>query len=147
MQGIKTLPIRFAAHSDNALKVARALASHPDIDQVVYPGLPSFAQHDLAQAQHRYHGGMLAFEVASGLARGREFIQALQLCTLAENLGATETLVTHPVSMTHGDVPKAQREATGITDGLIRLSVGLESADAIIADLQQALAITGRRVA
>lgn len=129
----------------NAQRVAEFLESHPAVKSVWYPGLARFAQHELALKQHAcadgetLHGGIIAFEVHGGTAAGIAVMNSVKLCSLAENLGATETLITHPVSMTHGDVPKAQREATGITDGLIRLSVGLEDARDIIADLEQAL--------
>lgn len=145
LKGLKTLPLRLRQHCVNAQRVAEFLESHPAVKSVWYPGLARFAQHELALKQHAcadgetLHGGIIAFEVHGGTAAGIAVMNSVKLCSLAENLGATETLITHPVSMTHGDVPKAQREATGITDGLIRLSVGLEDARDIIADLEQAL--------
>jgi cystathionine beta-lyase/cystathionine gamma-synthase len=150
LRGLKTLPLRIRQHSRNALKVARFLEQHPAVVRVNYPGLKSFPQHELAQKLHGpfggFHGGMLSFEVKGGVEAGIKVMNSVKLCSLAENLGAVETLITHPVSMTHGDVPVAQRLAAGITDGLVRLSVGLEEPADIIADLNQALAIaTGLR--
>ncbi|MBL8888054.1 MAG: PLP-dependent transferase [Phycisphaerales bacterium] len=159
LKGLKTLPLRIRQHSRSALEVARFLESHPKVAKVFYPGLSEFPQAELALRQNRsqlgtkiegkrslknadsetFFGGIVAFEVAGGVDSGVTVMNNVQLCTLAENLGATETLITHPVSMTHGDVPREQRERTGITDGLIRLSVGLEDPADIIADLEQAL--------
>ncbi len=146
LRGIKTLPLRLRAHSEHALEVAQWLQAHPQVTSVRYPGLPSFPQHALATRQHRLHGGVLAFEVAGGAAAGVALLNALRLCALAESLGAVETLVTHPVTMTHGDVPLAHRQRTGITDGLVRLSVGLEDPRDLIADLEQALAVAAEEV-
>lgn len=146
LRGLKTLPLRIRRHCRSAQKVAEYLQSHPKISKVSYPGLRTFPQHSLAQRLHTsptgevLHGGIVTFEVIGGVRSGITVMNSVRLCSLAENLGAAETLITHPVSMTHGDVPKVQREATGITDGLIRLSVGLEDAEDIIADLEQALA-------
>ena len=139
LRGIKTLPLRLRQHSAHAQAVAEWLVSHPRVTRVLYPGLPSFPQHELAVRQQRRHGGILAFEVEGGLAAGTALMNAVRLCALAENLGAVETLVTHPASMTHGDVPREQRERAGVTDGLVRLSVGLEEPADIIADLAQAI--------
>ncbi len=138
-RGIKTLPLRLQQHSRGAQVVAEWLEQHPDVERVHYPGLPSFPQHELAQRQHALQGGMLAFELKQGTEAGIALMNAVQLCVLAENLGAAETLITHPVSMTHADVPREVRERTGISDGLVRLSVGLEDPRDIIADLAQAL--------
>lgn len=140
LRGLKTLPLRIKQHSQNALEVARWLENHPRINRVLYPGLDSFPQRALAAAQHRgLHGGLLAFEVEGGAEAGRRVLNSVKVCSLAENLGAVETLITHPVTMTHGDVPREQREKVGITDGLIRVSVGLEDPADIIADLSQAI--------
>jgi cystathionine beta-lyase/cystathionine gamma-synthase len=139
LRGIKTLPLRLRQHSQNALAVAGWLEAHPDVRQVLYPGLPSFPQHELALRQHAGHGGVLAFEVEGGARTGVALMNALRLCSLAESLGAVETLVTHPASMTHGDVPPDQRLRTGVSDGLVRLSVGLEDPEDVMADLEQAL--------
>ncbi len=139
LQGVKTLPLRMKQHSENALRVAQFLAEHPRIEKIIYPGLESFPQYDLAVKQQISGGALIAFEVMGGAEAGIRLMNAVKLCSLAENLGAAETLITHPVSMTHGAVPKEQREAAGITDGLVRLSVGLENPEDLIADLEQAL--------
>jgi cystathionine beta-lyase/cystathionine gamma-synthase len=144
LQGVKTLPLRMKQHSENALRVAQFLEQHPQIKTVIYPGLESFAQFDLAQKQQKSGGALIALEVAGGAEAGICLMNSVKLCSLAENLGAAETLVTHPVSMTHGSVPQQQREAAGITEGLVRLSVGLENPDDLIADLRQALEKTSR---
>lgn len=139
LRGLKTLPIRMKAHSENALVVAQWLEQHPAVARVNYPGLDSFPQKALAEKQQAGFGGMLSFELHGGAEAGITLMNSVELCSLAENLGAVETLITHPVSMTHGDVPVAQRKKVGITDGLVRLSVGLESPVDIIRDLEQAL--------
>ncbi len=141
MQGIKTLELRLKQHSHNAQIVAEYLENHPLVSKVYYPGLKSFAQRELADRQHLggLHGGMLAFEVSGGYEHALKVMNSVRLCSLAESLGATETIVTHPASMTHVMMSKEQREAIGLTDGLIRFSVGLEDAVDIIADLEQAL--------
>ncbi len=140
LQGVKTLPARMEVHTRNALCVALFLEEHPRVTRILYPGLDSFPQRDLAQRQQRGGGALLAFEVEGGAEAGVRVLNNVRLCALAENLGATETLITHPATMTHAAVPVEQRQATGITDGLIRLSVGLESPDDIIDDLRRALA-------
>lgn len=139
LQGIKTLSIRMERQSANALAIANYLESHPKVSQVAYPGLTSFPQHDLAKGQATGFGAMLWFEVQGGVSVGKRLMDSVRLCTLAENLGSVETLVTHPVTMTHADVEKAERERVGISDGLVRLSVGLEDVEDLIADLDQAL--------
>ena len=139
LQGVKTLGVRMARHSENALRVARFLAGHPGVVRLAYPGLESFPQSELARRQQAAGGALIAFEVEGGAEAGVRLMNSVRLCSLAENLGAAETLITHPVSMTHGSVPPEQRAAAGITDGLVRLSVGLEDPDDIIADLEQAL--------
>ena len=140
LQGVKTLPLRMERHAANALRVARFLEGHPHVVRLLYPGLPSFPQHELARQQQGSGGALLAFEVEGGVEAGIRAMNRVRLCALAENLGAAETIITHPASMTHAAVPAEQRLATGITDGLIRLSVGLEEPDDIIEDLRQALA-------
>jgi cystathionine beta-lyase/cystathionine gamma-synthase len=140
LQGVKTLPLRMERHTRNATAVASWLERHPRVTRLVYPGLPSFPQHELAQRQQKGGGALLAFEVEGGTEAGIRVMNALRLCSLAENLGAAETLVTHPASMTHAAVPAEQRARTGITDGLVRLSVGLEDPADLIADLERALA-------
>jgi cystathionine beta-lyase/cystathionine gamma-synthase len=139
LRGLKTLTMRLERHSQNALEVARWLESHESVSRVFYPGLPAFPQYTLAVRQQRTHGGMLSFEVNGGASAARTVMNSVKLCSLAENLGAAETLITHPASMTHADIPSEVRESLGISDGLIRLSVGLEDAPDIIADLDQAL--------
>lgn len=139
LQGVKTLPLRMAQHSANALRVAEFLAEHPRVIKLLYPGLPSFPQYELARRQQASGGALIAFEVEGGVAAGVRLMNSVRLCALAENLGAAETIITHPASMTHADVPPEQRAAAGITDGLVRLSVGLENANDLIADLVQAL--------
>ncbi len=139
LRGLKTLPLRLEKHSANALAVAEFLEQHPEVQTVHYPFLPSFRQFDLAREQQSGGGGMLSFELHGGLEAGAEFIKNLKLFALAENLGAVESLITHPATMTHGSVPPEQRRAAGISDGLIRLSVGLEGEQDLIADLDWAL--------
>ncbi len=139
LQGIKTLPLRIRQHSENALAIAKFLEQHPKIDSVCLPGLPSFPQHKLALQQQKNFGGILTFEVQGGYDNSVKLLNTLKLCILAENLGAIETIITHPASMTHGPIPREEREAIGISEGLVRLSVGLESPEDIINDLNQAL--------
>lgn len=142
LQGVKTVGLRMAQHSENALRVARFLESHPQVTRLLYPGLESFPQFELARKQQTSGGALIAFEVDGGVDAGIRLMNSVKLCALAENLGSAETLITHPASMTHADVPPAQRQAAGITDGLVRLSVGLEDPVDIIRDLSQALART-----
>jgi cystathionine beta-lyase/cystathionine gamma-synthase len=139
LQGVKTLSIRMDAQSENALAIAKFLESHPKVDRVCYPGLPSHPQHDLARRQASGFGAMVWFEVKGGVASGKRIMDSLRLWSLAENLGSVESLVTHPVTMTHADVDQAERKRVGITDGLVRLSVGLEDGEDLIEDLKQAL--------
>jgi len=142
LQGVKTLPLRMERHCANALAVARFLEAHPRVTRVHYPGLDSFPQREIARRQHRAGGAggaLLAFEVEGGTEAGIRVLNNTRLCALAENLGSAETLITHPASMTHAAVPVEQRMATGITDGLVRLSVGLENPADLIEDLRRAL--------
>jgi len=139
LQGAKTLSIRMDRQSANALAIAKFLEAHPKVSQVAYPGLESFGQKALASKQASGYGAMLWFEVEGGVAAGKTIMDSVQLCSLAENLGSVETLITHPVTMTHSDVEEAERKRVGITDGLVRLSVGLEDVEDIIADLEMAL--------
>ena len=139
LQGAKTLPLRIRQHSDNALEIAKFLEKHPQVENVIYPGLESFPQYELTKKQQSTGGALIAFEVAGGTQAGIDLMNSVKLCSLAENLGAAETLITHPASMTHSAVPIEQRVSAGITDGLVRLSVGLENPADIIADLEQAL--------
>ena len=145
LQGVKTLPLRMARHCENAWRVARFLETHPRVIELAYPGLESFPQFELAQRQQSAGGALIAFEVEGGVNAGVRLMNSVRLCALAENLGAAETIITHPVSMTHGSVPPEQRAAAGITDGLVRLSVGLENSDDIIADLERALDASSER--
>ena len=139
LQGVKTVGLRMAQHSENALQIARFLEAHPRISKVLYPGLESFPQFELARKQQTTGGALIAFEVDGGVDAGVRLMNNVRLCALAENLGSAETLITHPASMTHADVPAPQRQAAGISDGLVRLSVGLENPADIIKDLSQAL--------
>ena len=139
MQGVKTLSERMDRQSANALQVARFLEAHPKVTAVGYPGLESFPQHDLAKRQASGFGAMAWFEVEGGVEAGKRMMRAVELWTLAENLGAVESLITHPVTMTHGDMSAEERSRAGITDGLVRLSVGLEDAEDLIHDLATAL--------
>ena len=138
-QGLKTLELRMARHCDNAMRVARFLESHPSIARVNYPGLESHPDHAIALKQMSHPGAMMSFELKEGMEAGKRFIDALKMCARAVSLGTCDTLVSHPASMTHYGVPKAQREKSGITDGLIRMSVGIENAEDILEDLGQAL--------
>lgn len=139
LQGVKTLSERMDRQSENALRLARFLEDHPKVETVRYPGLESFPQHDLAKRQASGYGAMLWFEVTGGLDSGIRVMDSVGLWTLAENLGSVESLITHPPTMTHSDVEEEERARVGITDGLIRLSVGLEDVEDLIEDLAQAL--------
>ncbi|GMQ86572.1 MAG: bifunctional cystathionine gamma-lyase/homocysteine desulfhydrase [Acidimicrobiia bacterium] len=139
LQGVKTLSERMDRQSDNARQIARFLEAHPKVTVVQYPGLESFPQHDLAKRQASGFGAMIWFEVMGGVAAGKRLMDSLELWTLAENLGSVESLVTHPVTMTHADVGAEERARVGITDSLIRLSVGLEDAEDLIEDLSHGL--------
>lgn len=137
--GLKTLEIRMDRHCDNAIRVAHYLEDHPSVDRVNYTGLLSHPDHELAKRQMRNFGGMLSFELKGGLAAGKSFMNRLQFCSLAPTLGDVDTLVVHPATMSHINVPPEVRAKHGITDGLIRISVGIESVEDIIADLDQAM--------
>lgn len=139
LQGCKTLSVRMERQAANALAIATFLEGHPSVTWVAYPGLPSFPQHALARRQATGFGAMLSFEVKGGVAAGKALMDRIRLWTLAENLGSVESLITHPVTMTHADVEPAERRRIGLTDGLVRLSVGLEDADDLIAALRDAL--------
>ena len=139
IRGLKTLHLRMDRHASNAMEVARFLEEHPKVSWVRYPGLPSHPQHDVAKRQMSGYGGMLSFGVRGGLEAGRRLMDNVRLCTLAVSLGAVDTLIQHPASMTHADVPQDVREETGITDDLVRISVGIEDPEDIIADLDRAL--------
>ncbi len=139
LQGVKTLSERMDRQSANALAIAEWLEGHPKVDYVNYPGLASHPQHELAGSQATGYGAMVCFEVEGGLETGKKLMDAVELWSLAENLGSVESLITHPVTMTHASIPQADREAVGITDGLVRLSVGLEDVEDLIDDLSSAL--------
>jgi len=137
--GIKTLDLRMKKHDSNAKTVAEFLESHPKVSKVTYPGLPSHPMHTVAKEQMSGFSGMISFELIGGTKAGKTVMNSVQLAKLAESLGAVETMITHPATMTHADVPQEERIARGFTDGLVRLSVGIENPDDIIADLEQAL--------
>jgi len=139
LQGSKTLSLRIERQSANAQVIAEFLEKHPKVDQVRYLGLKSFPQRALAQEQASGFGAMLWFEVKGGVKSGKKLMDSVKLCTLAENLGSVETLITHPVTMTHAVMAPAERLRVGITDGLVRLSVGLEDVEDLVADLREAL--------
>ncbi|MDP6621263.1 MAG: PLP-dependent aspartate aminotransferase family protein [Alphaproteobacteria bacterium] len=140
LAGIKTLHLRMERHAANAQKIAEYLESHAKVASVSYPGLPSHPQHAVAKAQMSGFSGMISFELTGGIPAGKTLMNTVELCGLAESLGAVETMITHPATMTHAEVPEADRHARGLSDGLVRLSVGIEDVDDIIADLDQALA-------
>ena len=139
LRGTKTLPVRMERHNVNALAVAGYLDEHPGVSRVHYPGLPSHPQHELASRQMRGYGGLISFELGS-FERARTFLNAVSLAALAESLGGVETLISHPASMTHASVPAERRQAMGLTDDMVRISVGLEDVEDLIGDLDQALA-------
>lgn len=139
LRGTKTLAVRMKQHGENAMAVARWLAAQAEVRAVYYPGLESHPQHRLAREQMRGFGGMIAFDLGS-LERAARFLRGVRLCALAESLGGVETIITHPASMTHASVPPDERARIGVTDGLVRISVGLEEAADLIADLERALA-------
>jgi methionine-gamma-lyase len=140
LRGLRTLAMRVRAAQDNAARLASYLEAHPAVEWVRYPGLASHPQHELAQRQMDGPGSLISFEVRGGVDAGRRLLDRVQLMTLAVSLGGVETLIQHPSSMTHAAMPRADRLAAGITDGLVRLSVGCEDADDLIADLDQAFA-------
>ena len=138
LRGTKTLALRMEQHDKSGRAVAAFLEEHPKVRKVYYPGSASHPQHALARRQQRGFGGMVAFDVGS-LAAARKVLESVKLCTLAESLGGVETLISHPATMTHASVDAAKRERLGITDGMVRISVGIEDTDDIISDLDQAL--------
>src|SRR6516225_9752943 len=137
-RGLKTLAVRMLQHNANGITVARHLDAHPKVRKVYYPGLPSHPHHEVARRQQKGPGAMLSFDLGS-VDAARRLLNHVKLCSLAESLGGVETLVSHPALMTHASMPKEIRERAGITDGLVRLSVGIEDVEDIIADLDQAL--------
>ena len=138
LRGTKTLPVRMERHNANAMVLAEYLAAHPEVSAVYYPGLASHPQHELAKRQMRGFGGLISFQLGS-LARARTFLESVRLMSLAESLGGVETLVSHPATMTHASVPADQRQQLGITDDLVRVSVGIEDVEDLTDDLSQAL--------
>ncbi|MGE5561555.1 MAG: methionine gamma-lyase [Chloroflexota bacterium] len=140
LRGLKTLVLRAERCTDNAMKIAPWLEKHPKVERVYYPGLPSHPQHELAKRQMSGFGGMIAFELKGGLEAGKTVMNSVRLCQLAVSLGDVDTLIQHPASMTHSPVPPEERLKAGISDGLVRLSCGVEDVEDIIADLEQALA-------
>ena len=139
IRGMKTFEIRMERHCKNAKKVVEFLNKHTKIERVYYPGLETHPGHEIAKKQMKDFGAMISFELKGGFEAGKTLLNSLKLCSLAVSLGDTETLIQHPASMTHSPYTKEEREAAGITDGLVRLSVGLENIEDIIADLEQGL--------
>ncbi|MCP5061443.1 MAG: aminotransferase class I/II-fold pyridoxal phosphate-dependent enzyme [Ignavibacteriae bacterium] len=138
-RGLKTLAIRMERHSESAMVVAEFLEAHPKVEWVRFPGLKSFPQYDIAAKQHSAPGGMISFELKGGLESGRVLMNSVEFCQLAVSLGGVETLIQHPASMTHLSMGKEARESAGITDGLVRLSIGIENVKDIISDLEESL--------
>jgi cystathionine gamma-synthase/cystathionine gamma-lyase len=144
MRGAKTLALRMQAHARNAQAVAEFLEAHPEVDRVYYPGLPSHPQHALAKRQMSGFGGMVSFVLKGPPSRGLDFAHRLRYFSLAESLGGVESLICHPARMTHGSIPKEDRERRGVTDGLLRLSVGIEDVEDLLDDLRSALLAVDR---
>jgi len=138
-RGIKTLAMRIKIHCQNAQKIAEFLEQHPRVEKVIFPGLPSHPKYEIGKKQMAGPGGMISFEVKGGIEGGKVVMNNVKLCTLAVSLGGVETLIQHPASMTHAIMPREHRLEAHITDGLVRLSVGIEDADELITDLDQAL--------
>jgi cystathionine gamma-lyase len=136
LRGVKTLSIRMEKHQENAIKVAEYLEKHPQVESVTYPGLESHPQHELAKTQMSGFGGMITFFIKGGLEASRKFLENVHIFMLAESLGGVESLIEHPAIMTHASIPKAEREKIGLTDNLIRLSVGIEDLEDLISDLE-----------
>lgn len=139
LRGLKTLHLRMRAHCDNALELARWLEKHPAIERVIYPGLKSHPQHALAKRQMHGYGGIISIEVKGGLKKARSMLERCHLFALAESLGGVESLIEHPAIMTHASIPPAQRKRLGISDGLVRLSVGVEAVEDLRGELENAL--------
>lgn len=142
-KSLETLALRMDKHSDNALKVAEYLEKHPDVLSVKYPFLPSHRQYELARKQMKAGGGIVTFEVKGGVERGRKFLNSIQMASHSANLGDTRTIITHPASTTHSKLSEEERQSVGISAGLIRVSVGLEHINDIIAEIEQALKASG----
>lgn len=140
LKGIKTLSLRMERHEKNAQRIVEYLTKHPKVAKIYYPGLPSHPGHEIAKKQMKGFGGMISFEVKGDLAKSRHFLESLKIISIAESLGVVESLIEHPASMTHASVPKEDREKIGLSDTLIRLSVGIEDVQDLIADIEQSLA-------
>jgi methionine-gamma-lyase len=138
--GIKTLPIRMDRHCRNAMAIARFLKNHPKVERVYYPGLEEDPYHQLARRQMEDFGGMVSFEIRGGLEAGRKLMDHIKIFTLAVSLGCVDSLIQHPASMTHACVPRDKREKVGVTDGLIRVSVGIEDQEDLVDALASGLA-------
>ncbi|MGZ3809041.1 MAG: trans-sulfuration enzyme family protein, partial [Bacteriovorax sp.] len=138
LRGLKTLAIRMEAHQKNAMAIAQYLEKHPKVERVVYPGLKSHPQHAIAKKQMLGFGGMITFFLKGDIKKSNKFLSTVELFSLAESLGGVESLIEHPAIMTHASVPKKVRESIGLTDNLIRLSVGIENVQDLIEDLEQA---------
>jgi cystathionine gamma-lyase len=140
LRGLKTLHVRMERHAENAMKLAKFLKGHAQVEKVCYPGLPEHPQHDLAKRQMTGFGGMLTFSIQGGLEKARAFLKAVKIFACAESLGGVESLIEHPAIMTHASVPRETREKLGIADGFIRISCGIENADDLLADLERGFA-------
>ena len=140
LRSLKTLAVRMERHCTNAMAIANHFENHKDVSEVIYPGLANHPQHDLAAKQMNGFGGIISMNISGGLEKSKTFLEKTKIFALAESLGGVESLIEHPALMTHASLPKDRREAIGITDGLVRLSVGLESLDDLIDDIEQALA-------
>ena len=139
LRSLKTLAVRMERHCENAMAIAKHFENHKNIDEVIYPGLSNHPQHDLAAKQMNGFGGIISMNISGGIAKSKTFLEKTKIFALAESLGGVESLIEHPALMTHASLPKDRRESIGITDGLVRLSVGLESLDDLIQDIEQAL--------
>ena len=139
LRSLKTLAVRMERHCENALAIAKHFESHKEISEVIYPGLTNHPQHDLASKQMKGFGGIISMNIKGGLEKSKSFLERTEIFALAESLGGVESLIEHPALMTHASLPKDRREKIGISDGLVRLSVGLESLDDLIEDIEQAL--------
>jgi cystathionine gamma-lyase len=139
LRSLKTLAVRMERHCENALAIAKHFESHKEISEVIYPGLTNHPQHDLASKQMNGFGGIISMNIKGGLEKSKSFLERTEIFALAESLGGVESLIEHPALMTHASLPKDRREKIGISDGLVRLSVGLESLDDLVEDIEQAL--------
>ena len=139
LRSLKTLAVRMERHCENALAIAKHFESHKEISEVIYPGLTNHPQHELASKQMKGFGGIISMNIKGGLEKSKSFLERTEIFALAESLGGVESLIEHPALMTHASLPKERREKIGISDGLVRLSVGLESLDDLIEDIEQAL--------